>query len=252
LTATPFPQRGFCGSATKPCLVGSRRPRRAAVRYRKSETVRGSNGFATAHPRFGTKALSSWTCFDGADPGAALRAGWVGQDATSWTCSRRVSQPVAPSARVLCGRAHGKGCDRGRSHDDDAVATRGPGLSEPEVGFARTRFTLRCFCRSAPKPCLGLGEAGPTQGADFCNHPTSPKRSAGISVTSQPAASARGLRVLDSGKRCDRGRSHYVRRVAAAWARVVPDARPCDIGSPRRLAARTDSRPRTLGSGRTL
>jgi len=40
--------------------------------------------------------------------------------------------------------------------------------------------------------------------------------------------------------------------VASTWARVVPDARPNDIGRPRRFAARTDWRPLTLDSGRTL
>ena len=43
-----------------------------------------------------------------------------------------------------------------------ALHSRGPGHSVPEVGFARPPFTLRSGCRSAPKPCLGLGEAGPT------------------------------------------------------------------------------------------
>ena len=40
------------------------------------------------------------------------------------------------------------------------------------------------------------------------------------------------------------------RRLASAWARVVPDARPCDTESSRSRKIRTVSQPPTRGSGR--
>jgi len=64
--------------------------------------------------------------------------------------------------------SHARGSGRAGVHaraeliDRGSVAPRGPGLSEPEVGFAQTPFPPRGSFGIATKPRLGHGVAGPT------------------------------------------------------------------------------------------
>ena len=99
----------------------------------------------------------------------------------------RTARPFVPNGtrcglRPRSGRARAPAVSRlENGANDGRDATRGPGLSEPEVGLTSTPLSLRCSSGSATKPCLGSGRAGPTQSADLVSDPTSPKRSAGIS-----------------------------------------------------------------------